>query len=198
MANDASNIRVAANGKISVAPFSPSLTLPTDPTEDLDAAFIELGYVTDGGVTFSASATVENIGAWQSVTPVRRIVTARELTVSFTGLEWNRDTFALAFGGGTWTEVTAPGVGTNGVYRYDPPADSDALAEYALVIDAVDGDENDRWLVFRGTVSDAVETNLVRTGAAVLPVSFQALTPDGGDRAWAYLSDSDGVQAVSS
>lgn len=195
MANDASNIRVAANGKISVAPYG-AVTLPTDPTEALDAAFVDLGYANEDGVQFSASPTVEDITVWQSTTPARRIVTARALTATFTLSEYKRDTFALAFGGGTWTEVTAPSGGDNGVYRYDPPADTDSLAEYVLVVDAVDGDTHDRWIVFRGSVTEAVETNLVRTGASVLPVTFSALTPDGETRPWAYVSDADGVQAV--
>lgn len=196
MANDATNIRVAANGKISVAPYSAAVTLPTDPTEALDAAFVDLGYVNEDGVQFSMGVTIEQIRVWQKATPGRQIVTERTTTATFSLSEYKRDTFALAFGGGTWTEVTAPSGGANGVYRYDPPADTDELAEYVLVIDSVDGDEHDRWVVFRGSVTGDVETNMVRTGASLLPVTFSALAPDDENRAWAYVSDADGVQAV--
>lgn len=187
---NAEQIAVAASGHISVAPIG--TTLPTDPTAALDDAFVDLGYVTEDGVTFTAEPTVEDINAWQSATPVRRLVTARALTVTWQGLEWNKDTFALAFGGGTWTEPTS------GVYQYDPPADTDALAEYALVIDAADGDKNYRWIVKRGNVTDAVETNLVRSGAALLPVTFSALTPDGEDTAWLFLTDDAAFDIVGS
>lgn len=180
MAN-ADQITVAASGKISVAPLGS--TLPTTPTGALGTGFVDLGYVTEDGVTFTAEATVEDIAAWQSATPVRRVTTARNLTVSWTGLEWSKDSFALAFGGGTWTEPSA------GVFKYEPPADTAALSEHILVIDANDGDKNYRWIVKKGNVSDAVETNLVRTGAAVLPVTFAAMTPDGDDTAWEFYTD---------
>ena len=66
-----------------------------------------------------------------------------------------------------------------------------------MVIDAIDGDRHFRWVINRGNVADAVATNLVRTGAAVLPVTFTALAPEGADRAWFFLSDAAEFAAAS-
>lgn len=184
MAQTAEEITVALTGNVWIAPYSDTLVLP----EDLgapDAAFTDMGYTTEDGVTFSATPNVEDIMAWQKATPVRRIVTSREVTIGYTLEQLNLDTFAHAFGGGEWTEPTA------GVYRYDPPADADALAEYACIIDFADGDRNGRFVLSRGTVNDAVETNLVRNNAAMLPVSLAGLTPDGEDTAWYFISNDD-------
>lgn len=178
---DADKTVIAQDGNIYVAPFGTAL--PETPTETLNAAFTELGYVTDDGVTFSAEPTTEDINAWQSATPIRRLVTARALSAAWQGQEWSKDSFALAFGGGAWTEPEA------GVYRYDPPADRDALADFSLVLDWADGDRNYRLVILRGNVTDAVETNLIRTGTANLNVTFSALAPDNADRAWYLLTD---------
>jgi hypothetical protein len=187
MSQDSDQITVALSGNVSVAPYSSGLVLPTD-LGALDAAFSNLGYTSEDGVTFSATPNIEEIRAWQKATPVRRIVTSRDVAAAFTLEQTNLDTFALAFGGGDWTSNA-------GVYRYDPPADEDALAEYACVIDFSDGDRNSRIVIMRSTVNEAVETQLVRNNAAMLPVTLAGLTPDGEDRAWYFLSDDDAYGA---
>lgn len=187
MAANADQITVALTGKVWVATYSDSLTLPEDMSAP-DAAFTDLGYTTEDGVTFTATPTVEDIRAWQKATPVRRIVTARDASLGFSLLQTNLDTFALAFGGGDWTEPTT------GVFRYDPPADVDALSEYACVIDFSDGTRDSRVVVMRATVNDAVETQLVRNNAAMLPVTLAALTPDDEDASWYFLSDDTAYQ----
>jgi len=181
---NAEQITVAAYGEIAVGPTD--ATMPTNATAALPSGFVDLGYVTEDGVTFSATPTVEDIGAWQSATPVRRLVTTRELTVATSFQQWNDDSFVVAFGGGKWT---ATGTSPNVSYRYDPPADTEALAEHAVVITAKDGEKNYRWVIMRANVTEAVETNLIRTGAAVLPVTFSALAPEGEDVSWYFLSD---------
>ena len=74
MPNRADEIVVAAQGKISVAPYG--TTLPTDPTAALAAAFREVGYIDAGGVTFTYTPSVTDVTSWQSATPTRRLVTA--------------------------------------------------------------------------------------------------------------------------
>jgi hypothetical protein len=181
MANNSQEIIVAATGHVSVAPFGTAL--PTEEVTALNAAFLDVGYVTEAGVTFTATPTIVDVNAWQSYTPIRKLVTARALTAACVMQQWNQETFAVAFGGGTWTMVSP------GSYRYDPPIDGSALTEYSLVIDAVDGVKNVRWVVKRCTIEGAVTSNLTRTAAADLPVTFAALTPDGQNTAWYFLSN---------
>lgn len=185
MAFNSEELVVAISGHIRLANLAdvPSLPATTDgPTADTPD-FTDLGYTTEDGVTFTATPTVEDINAWQKATPVRRLVTARALTAAFSLEQWNQDNFSLAFGGGEWSEP-APGV-----FRYDPPADVDPLPDYALVVDFQDGDRHCRVVIYRGNVTEAVETQLMRTGIAVLPITFNALSPDDRDRAWYFVGD---------
>lgn len=165
MAN-ADAIVVAANGNVRVAPVG--ATQPTTPDAAPAAAWLDLGYVSEDGVTFTDSKEIEDVNAWQSFYPVRKIVTGKEATLAFALREWDERTVPLAFGGGTITSPSA------GVWRYVPPAPG-TLDLRALMIDWQDGDKDYRLIVPRGMVSEAVETNLVRTGAADLPITFSAI-----------------------
>lgn len=181
MAQDASKIRVFSGGDLYVAPYGTAL--PESVDDALDALFQSVGYVTPDGVTFTSGSEFEDIMAWQSPTPVRRVVTSRSYSVA-TQLQQQDDVnYATAFGGGDWTEPEP------GAYRYDPPADTDALAEYSLVVDGNDGDVRQRAVILRATVEGEVETQWVRNGAALLPLTFTALTPDDADRPWYFLTN---------
>jgi len=181
MAQDASEITVAADGDLSVAPFGTAL--PSSIDTALNAAFSSVGYLSEDGMSFTVGAEEEEINVWQKATPARRIVTARTFQASGELLQWNRATFALAFGGGEWSSPAG------GVYRYDPPADRDAITEYSAVLDWEDGDRKSRIVIYRCTLADEVESSLTRTDAAALPITLNALTPDEEDRSWYYLSD---------
>ena len=190
MAQESKEIKVLASGELYVAPVGTKL--PKNESEALDKAFIGLGLVTEDGVSFTSGAEVEDIRSWQKPNPVRRVVTGRTYTVAAQLQQYNRENFGIAFGGGDWTEPEP------GVYRYDPPADSDALAEYAVVIDGQDGEREDRAVISRVTVEGDVETQFVRNAAALLPITFSALTPDDADRPWYYLSNDEAFAPVGS
>ncbi len=186
MGLDKDQIRVASKGQVFVAPAGTAL--PTTEESVLNGAFVGLGYTTEEGVTLNYEQETEGIKAWQRKGDIRKIVTARNLSVGFQGMQWNADTFALAFGGGEWTEVEP------GHHRYDPPGGEDSLTEYAMVLDFQDGDVKFRLVIERGSISDSVETNLVNNAAAVLPVTFAALeVDDEEDRPWFLLTSDAGL-----
>jgi hypothetical protein len=181
MPKDASELVVASNGSVHVAPVG--TTLPDDPTEALAGAFAELGFVTEDGVTLTVTPEITDYRAWQARSPVRRELTAQELMIGFALEQWNGETIPLAFGGGAITEPSP------GVFRYDFPTDTDSLDERSLVVDWQDGDRNYRAVFERGNVTEAVETNLVRSALAVLPIGFKALEPAAGGAVAYVLSD---------
>lgn len=200
MSQNKEEIVVALDGSVNLAPVSDDLVLPED-LDPLTTDFSDFGYQSSDGVAFSVTPSVTDIEAWQSATPVRKIVTARALSLKFTALQWNVSTFAAAYGGGAWTEIDPPSPpDTPGLYRYDPPADEDDLVDYAGVVDFVDGDKHYRLVVKQSNITDSVDTNLARSGAAVIPITINAVTPDGEDKSWYLLSDDPAVQpeAVSS
>lgn len=180
MSNDADEIVVGANGKVWVGAVE--ATLPTDPTAT-PAGFSDLGYLNEDGLTPTDSKTLESINVWQSFFPVRRIVTERDFMVAFVMRQWNRVTVPLAFGGGSIEEAPAD----SGVYKYTPPAPED-LDERAMIFDWKDGDRNYRIVVPRGMVTENVESNIVRSGAADLPITF-SVNGDDAAEPWYLLTD---------
>lgn len=182
MANDPDNIVIGANGKVSVAPVGTAL--PDTIDEALNAAFVEVGFLSEDGITATHSKTVEGVPVWQSLFHVRRFVTEAGYKVAMVFREWNEVTVPLAFGGGSVIESPAD----SGSYRYDPP-EAGSLDERAMVIDWNDGDRNFRLVIERGNASDDVESQVARAGAADLPFTFEALGGDAQTLPWYFLSD---------
>lgn len=180
MAQDSDQIVIAAGGAISIA--NVGTTVAPDPADPLSGSFRDLGYASEDGVTFSDAPTVEAIMSWQKSTPTRRIVTGREQSIAFDLQQWNDATFPLAFGGGAWASAGS------GLFRFDPPDETDALEEKCLVVDWADGDRNFRLVAYVGNVTGGVETNLTRTGEARLPITFEINARDSGP-SWNLFSD---------
>jgi hypothetical protein len=181
---------VGGSGAVWVAPADTvGLTLPTinSPFVTPHAAFKKVGFVTEDGINFTDGVTKEDIKAWQSLYPIRKITTEKNSSVEFAMQQWNETTLTTAFGGGTIAEL-------GGNTKYYPPAPG-AEAVLALLIDWVDGLNNFRLVMPRGQVSGEVSVNVTRTTSADLPVSFEA-TPAGAPQAgvdssqpWYLLTD---------
>jgi len=169
-APDATNIVVAGTGHIYVAPVLAS-TLPTDSATTLNAAWKELGFTTDDGATRTDGKTVDEIPAWQSFYPPKRLITARAGSLAFTLHEYHPDSVSLAFGGGTVTKTTTGG--TRAVYT---PPDPATLDFRQMLVEYFDGTDKFRFVIPRGLVTSDVESNLQRTGPLDLPITFD-ITP---------------------
>lgn len=179
MANNSDEIVVGANGTVWVA--ATGSTQPTNPTSTPNASWVDLGYVNEDGATFTDSKDIEDINSWQSFYPTRKIVTGKEATLAFVLQQWNEATVPLAFGGGA---VTQP---SPGVWRYAPP-DPSQIDYRALMLDWQDGSKHYRLIFPKGLVTEAVESQVVRSGAAELPITFAAV-PATGDDPYILLTD---------
>lgn len=168
----ADEIVVGANGSIYVAPVGS--TVPASVSTPLGGEWFELGYATEDGVTWVDGKTLESIRAWQSFYDLRRIVTAKEGSLAYQLLQWNGDNVRLAYGGGTITEPVP------GDYRYVPPDPAD-IDERAMAVEWQDGTKNYRLTFPKGMVTENVETNIVRSGGALLPITFSLLGEEGVD-----------------
>jgi hypothetical protein len=179
MAKDPDEIVVGQNGEIYTAPTGTAA--PTTEVSALNAAFVDLGYASEDGVTLSDGKTVENVGVWQSFYPARRIVTAREFNVTFALRQWNKDTVELAFGG----TVTEP---SSGHFKFSPPAPED-LDIRAVVVDWRDGDRNFRLYIPKAIITESVESNINRGSASDLPVTLSVLAEEGDGDPWNIFTD---------
>lgn len=167
MAVDSSEVVVGASGKVWVAPAGTAV--PIDPTTALAAAYKDVGYLSEDGVSFTGGADVQDINAWQSFYPLRKLITARSAGIEFVMKQWNGENLKAAFGGGT--SVTSAGK------TFYAPPDPSVQNYQAMVVEWQDGAENYRLVIPRGLASGEVSSQIVRTAAADLPMSFAA-TPN--------------------
>lgn len=178
---DTQEITIAGGGAVYVAPVG--TTMPTSPTAALNASFLELGYHTEDGVTFSDTPTTEAVRGWQSYYDLRRFITAREATIGMTLHQWNEETFALYFGGGT---ASSPGAG---VYKFEPPTPGEDPYQRALIVEFSDGsDRNFRICALAVELQDSTEITLNKTASAGLQMTLAVLGSDAG-AAWYMLTD---------
>ncbi|MDX5566916.1 hypothetical protein PYK79_31790 [Streptomyces sp. ID05-04B] len=165
MANNADNVRAALTGSILMAPKGS--TAPVDLDTAWDAAWQELGFMSDDGVNMTYSTDVQDINAWQSLSPVRRILTSVDMTLGFTAIELKARTITAYFPDSTITAVS----GT--VNRLDIPA-APGPAEYAFGLEWIDGDIKNRLVIPRGEVTDRGAISLGRASAVGLEMTVSA------------------------
>lgn len=181
MAEDADQIVIAANGAICTAPVG--TTVQKDPALALSNTFRNLGLASEDGVNFGDTPSVESVMSWQRSSPSRRFVSNRERVVSTELQQWNDATVPTAHGGGEWV------LDGSGIYRFDPPSNTDALDEVCLVIDWADGDRHFRWVGYKVSVTSGVEYQLSRTQETRLPVTFELNAADSGPDYNIYSDD---------
>ncbi|MFI1099797.1 hypothetical protein [Streptomyces melanogenes] len=93
MSLNANAVRVAITGAAYVAP--PKSKLPTDATGLWDAAFTDIGWISDDGITESNSADTSEVKGWQVGQTVRKVISSSEMTFSFTAIETSKTVLEL-------------------------------------------------------------------------------------------------------
>lgn len=171
MALASSELQYAGNGEVYVAPVG--TTMPTDVTTALAVTWIGLGYTTPDGVRLSPSMDINDIDAWQSLYPIDKRVSSRDLQIGFSLLQVNKETFKLTFGGGTWSTVT-------GTHKFVPPA-PEAIDYRAVVVELIDGANKTRVLVPKVMVSDPGELQIRRSEPAAIDITLSLVTTGSGD-----------------
>lgn len=185
MAVNADNVRVGLNGNVYVAPKGS--TAPADLTSAWDPAWVDLGYLNDDGVEMEYGTDVEDIMAWQSLSPVRRVLTSVELTLAFTAIELRASAVTLYFPDSTITEVTA-----DTVFKLDIPS-APGSAEMAFGFEWIDGDITNRVVIPRGEVTDRESVNFQRgepVGLGMTVSAYASSSPElatwlSNDPSWA-------------
>lgn len=175
-ANDASQIRIAGTGRVFVA--RAGTTAPTDFANDWDAKdWRELGYTSTDGVTFGKKDKLDPVETWQTISPARFVYADRDLTLKFSMLQFNEETLPFFMGGDSVKAVPS----VDGVFTYDIP-DGPQFDERALGLEFTDGSEvTYRFVIPRGQVTATDDIKLARKAAAMLGVTFTALSSRHGD-----------------
>lgn len=145
MALNSANVRVAVTGALSVAPVG--TTAPADSVAALNAAFKDLGYVSDDGVTETRGRSTNTIRGWQNADVVREVVTESDFKLQATLIETKKETVELFYGS------TVSGV--DGSVLVKPSVTG---GRKAFVLDVVDGTELIRIYIPQGEVTEVGDT----------------------------------------
>lgn len=182
MAQNTDAVMIAGDGGIFLAPTGS--TLPTDVATVLDAAFVDLGYVSEDGVTWRNEQTKEPVTAWQSFYPLKYRVTETTSELEFTLKQFDLYTLPRAMGGGTVTETPGPPQ----YFTYVPPA-PETIEERAVVLEWEYSTFDYRLVIPRAMVTGSVETVLSRNQESELQVTLSVLGTPGADPFTLYTTD---------
>lgn len=183
MAQDCAEMRVGVTGALYTAPTGTAM--PADVSTALGAGWIELGYATEDGLSFSVDTNKEDFNVWQSTSPCRSVITSQIYTATFSLVQRNADTLKLAFGGGTVTLVAA-----GPTRMYSPPAVG--LQEQAFVFEVVDGTIIDRWLIYRGQPALTGDVQFTKSNPTGFEIEVTVLDSVAGR--WDLLTNDENVE----
>jgi hypothetical protein len=167
-------VTVAGFQRILVAPIGTDT--PDDITDDPSSDWVDLGYTTEDGIAFSFGLDTDDLMTSQSLDPIRKLTTARPKTVTASLRQLNRETLALALGGGTFQDAGAG-------WEFEHAASS-FIDERAVMVEFEDGPKKVRFWSYRTMVSEAVEFTLVNTAGLVFPLTFSVLANDPFTYKW--------------
>lgn len=97
---DANEVVIAANGAVYAAPAE-GASLPESVDDVLGGEWVDVGFISEDGVSFADAKTLDDVGAWQSFYSIRKFLTGKESTLEFVMRQWNADNIEFGFGGGS-------------------------------------------------------------------------------------------------
>ena len=172
MALDATEIRIASGGSVSVAPVG--TVAPTTATSALNAAFKHLGYATEDGVTINPTVDTNPIMAWQSLPPVAYGLNEATFEISFTLMQGNKDVTGQYFYGQSWT------MGASGLATLDiTSTPTIAQLTVALVVEWTDGTNTTRYYIPRALCTERQELQLTKSDPVTYGLTYACMDSSG-------------------
>lgn len=188
MTTNSENVLVALTGAVGVGPLG--TTMPTDTAASWNAAIIDLGYLSEDGVTETPEDETTEIPAWQNGDIVRSLITRSSIRFGFTMIETTKAGVELHHGGDV-TGWHASGRGPASIAIAGTPTD-----RFAFLFDMVDGDDDVRIAVPNGSIVERGEIVYKNDEPVGYPVVIQANPGPGGIRAIKYFSNLAGLPTV--
>lgn len=146
---------------------------PADTATEWAAPWRILGYLSDDGPTVGSSTDTEDITPWQSVVPIRSVITGRQVTLQFVLWQLNAITLGLYFD----AEEPVPDPDDGSI---DMELRSDAPQRlHAIGIDSADAERVFRIAFGRASLTAAGDMQITRGAAVPLDCTLSALD-DGG------------------
>lgn len=144
-------------------------TMPSDWAETLDPAFAPVGYIHEDGPTIGNDTSSEDLFVWQSLAPIRSIVTERTFSLEFTMVETSPTSLA------TYLDTTVPTGDIAAGFSVPIPEQPQGVT-YACVVGVKDGSTQIRFCWNRVTLSEAGEVSVTNDGLLGYPVTLKVLS----------------------
>lgn len=189
MALDAARVLVGtadqtnATGAIFSAPLGTSV--PTSATDTLNAAFLDSGYVSEDGLSFTPEISTSDITEWNG-SLVRRIKETFNGTLSWAHLETNEQSLKNAFGDSAVTATAATQTHGN---QLAVAIAGDLPAAKAWVFKLKDGDNRMLIVVPNGQVTGVEEVSFTSSDAITWGVTLSAYPDSAGNSIYIYTDD---------
>lgn len=145
---------------------------PTDTVATWPLGWDILGYCSDDGVTVGQNTDSEDLTPWQSISPIRSVITGRQVTLQFVLWQLNDKTLGLYFD----TDPVVPA--GDGSLAMDVRTDQ-AGHQYAVGIDAKDGGRVLRIIFPRANLTDSGDMQITRGAVIPLDCTLSALEDNG-------------------
>ncbi|MFE7498212.1 hypothetical protein ACFU6O_03815 [Streptomyces albidoflavus] len=175
---NANAVRIAVTGAAYVA--APDSTLPTDATTPWDAAFTDIGWISDDGITESNSADATEIKGWQGGATVRKVISASEMSFSFTAIETSKTVLELYHKGSK--VLTTDGKSVLAVKAPGPD-------RRTFGFDVIDGNSHIRIVIPDGEVSETGDITYKGDEAVAYELTITAYPGPDGTVAIKYSDD---------
>lgn len=146
--------------------------LPADTTAPFATPWSILGYLSADGPTVGQSVNTNEITPWQSIVPLRTVITSRAVTLKFVLWQLNAQTLSLYF------DADPPTPAADGSLDMEVRSDSPQHL-YAVAIDAADNERVLRVGFGRASLSNAADVPIKRGEAVPLEVTLSALDNSG-------------------
>ena len=143
MALNDTNVKVAFTGAVRTAILG--TTAPATSVAVFGAGWVDLGYISEDGVTETPNAEWNEIRAWQGRTIVRRSLTSADVQWKFTMIESKQETLEAFYVG---SEMSV--AGTEGIL----PIVSPSWNPRAWALDWIDGTVHERTIIPKATVTE--------------------------------------------
>ncbi|MFD7584194.1 hypothetical protein ACFV84_01975 [Kitasatospora sp. NPDC059811] len=178
MALNADAVRVALTGAAYAAPKG--TTAPTDATSTWPAGAVDLGWISDDGITESNSADTSEIKAWQHGQTVRKVISGSEMSFKFTCIETSKSVLELYHKGSKI--ITTSG---KSVLAIKAPGSDRRMFGF----DVVDGNSHLRIVVPDGEVTEVGDIAYKNAEAIAYELTITAYPSADGTVAYKYSDD---------
>lgn len=173
MALDSDNVRVAVTGAVYVAPVATAA--PTGTASALDAAYVDLGYVSADGITENIDRVTNQIRSWQNGSLVREVTSEGTYSVTMTFIETQQSVLELYYGNAA----------VSGQINIDPTSTG---GRKSFVIDVVDGPIVERIYIEAGEITALGERTLASGEAVGYEVTITAYADEGSTTVTKWFS----------